>query len=80
MTNQPKQIIPDLQAVAHFLDETFLISDLLENFKPPVDDQESFINRKCPIVYRRSRVSVAGVKSLSTVGISDGCSIPRRAA
>jgi hypothetical protein len=45
MTNQPKQIIPDLQAVAHFLDETFLISDLLENFKPPVDDQESFINQ-----------------------------------
>jgi KGK domain len=45
MTNQPKQIIPDLQAVAHFLDETFLISDLLENLKPPVDDQESFINQ-----------------------------------
>jgi hypothetical protein len=35
---------------------------------------------KCPIVYRRSRVSVADVESLSTVGISDGCSIPRRAA
>jgi hypothetical protein len=35
---------------------------------------------KCPIAYRRSRVSVAGVESLSTVGINDGCSIPRRAA
>jgi KGK domain len=45
MTNQPKQIIPDLQAVAHCLDGTFLISDLLENLKPPVDDQESFINQ-----------------------------------
>jgi tetratricopeptide (TPR) repeat protein len=35
---------------------------------------------KCPIVYRRSRVPVVGVESLSTVGISDGCSISRRAA
>jgi tetratricopeptide (TPR) repeat protein len=35
---------------------------------------------KCPIVYRRSRVSVAGVESLSMVGINDGYSIPRRAA
>jgi hypothetical protein len=38
------------------------------------------IKGKCPIAYRRSRVSVAGVESLSTVGINDGCSIPRRAA
>jgi predicted nuclease of predicted toxin-antitoxin system len=41
---------------------------------------ETLSLRKCPIVYRRSRVPVVGVESLSTVGISDGCSIPRRAA
>jgi uncharacterized Zn finger protein len=35
---------------------------------------------KCPIVYGRSRVLVVGVKSLSTVGISDGYFVPRRAA
>jgi KGK domain len=45
MNNQNKQIIPDLQAVAHCSDGTFLISDLLENLKPPLDDQESFINQ-----------------------------------
>jgi KGK domain len=45
MTNQPKQIIPDLQAVAHFLFGTFLISDLLEGIKAPIDDPESFINQ-----------------------------------
>jgi hypothetical protein len=45
MKDQSKQIIPDSQAVAHCLDGTFLISDLLENFKPLVDDQASFINQ-----------------------------------
>jgi hypothetical protein len=45
MNNQSKQIIPELQAVAHCLDGTFLISDLLESLMPPVDDQESFINQ-----------------------------------
>jgi hypothetical protein len=45
MNNQNKQIIPDLQAVAHFSDETFLISDLLGYLKTPGDDQESFVNQ-----------------------------------
>jgi hypothetical protein len=45
MNNQSKQIIPELQAVAHCLDGTFLISDLLESLIPPIDDQELFINQ-----------------------------------
>jgi KGK domain len=45
MNDQSKKIIPDLQAVAHCLDGIFLISDLLKNFKPPIDDQKSFINQ-----------------------------------
>jgi KGK domain len=45
MNDQSKQIIPDSQAVAHCLDGIFLISDLLENFKPLVDDQKPFINQ-----------------------------------
>ncbi len=45
MNNQSKQIIPDPQAVVHCLDGTFLINDLLENFKPPLDNQELFINQ-----------------------------------
>jgi inactive STAND len=48
--------------------------------KATTGEWKSQINRKCPIVYRRSRVSVAGVESLSMVGINDGYSIPRRAA
>jgi hypothetical protein len=45
-----------------------------------VSSKIATIYGKCPIVYRRSRVPVVSVESLSTVGISDGCSIPRRAA
>jgi KGK domain len=45
MNNQSKQITPDLQAVAHCLNGTFLIGDLLASFKPSVDDQELFINQ-----------------------------------
>lgn len=45
MESPSKQIIPDLQAVARCFDRTFLISDLLENFRPPVDERELFIEQ-----------------------------------
>jgi KGK domain len=43
MIDQSNQIIPDSQSVVRCLDETFLISDLLEKFKIPVDDQKTFL-------------------------------------
>lgn len=56
--------------------------DISATYTDPIFDSimHRFWCGKCPIAYRRSRVSVAGVESLSTVGINDGCSIPRRAA
>ncbi len=38
-----KQIFPDLDAVARCLDGTFVISDLLRNFKTPDNNRESFL-------------------------------------
>ncbi len=45
MTDRSKSIIPDSEAVVRCLDGTFLISDLLENFKMPVDNQKIFITQ-----------------------------------
>jgi KGK domain len=45
MESPSKQIIPDLQAVARCFDRTFLISELLENFRTPVDERELFIEQ-----------------------------------
>ncbi len=43
MSDKYKQIIPNDQSVVRYLDETFLISDLLESFKMPVNNSEAFI-------------------------------------
>lgn len=43
MIDRSKQIIPDSQSVARCLGATFLISDLLEKFKMPVDNQKTFV-------------------------------------
>ncbi len=45
MIDRSKQIIPDVEAVARCLDGTFLISDLLEKFKMPVDNQKTFVTQ-----------------------------------
>ncbi len=43
MIDRYKQIVPDLDAVARCLNGTFVISDLLRNFKTPENNRESFI-------------------------------------
>ena len=45
MIDRSKQIIPDSQAVVRCLNETFLINDLLEKFKTPVDNQKTFVTQ-----------------------------------
>jgi KGK domain len=46
MNNQNKQIIPELQSVVNCLDGTSLLSDLLKELKPPVDNQLKILHRE----------------------------------
>jgi hypothetical protein len=46
MNNQNKQIIPELQSVVNCLDGTSLLSDLLKELKPPVDNQLKTLHRE----------------------------------
>ena len=43
MIDRSKQIIPDAQSVVRCFNETFLINDLLEKFKTPVDNQKILV-------------------------------------
>jgi internalin A len=72
------QKISDLRPLSRMTNLTNL--NLSGNQVSDVRALAGMTNCKCPIVYGRSRVLVVGVKSLSTVGISDGYFVPRRAA
>ncbi len=84
MNNQNKQIIPELQSVINCLDGTSLLSDLLKELKPPVNNQLKTLHRELKAMsnvylYRdrmdafvRERISVEDTETAITKLLENG--------